>query len=1142
MKKLTLIIIFNLILQCLHSQTTSIIGQENQNEYAYGICSDQIGNTYIGATNNNQSWIIKRDSNDQIIWSNKLGIPQNFSSDISYIDIIGDTIFGCGWLKSGNTILGGTFFKINAITGIPYWIKYEGTSKTYFSSIKYSNGKYFITGSQVISSSVYNGKVIAVSSDNGAMIWETPSIGITFPGYNVDYIDDFTSSTEMINGAMYITGRSYVDGSNNNMRTILIGINELGTIFLSKYLQFNTSNGSNNRFYGINIQYDGLDSLVILQYGDDNCSNCTNNKVGLIKTDLNGNVSWCKEYDLAGISLEVGRGLQVTPDNYFLYGYANLNQVNSKMFAIKTNKIGVYQNAKLISLNSGNIGHISGPINCGGSGDFKNNKLYIPGGYFSTNTNSRDVVQIVLDSDLNDPNTCLEITQNIVSTITYPPFSGTINTLFFPNSISFNEVSNVSSIAYVDPCVAQIVFNQNYNCENLEITASGVNLQNPIYSWSNGASNTNTTTLNSSDTLILTISSEVNCCSITDTIIIDYNLPTLNYSLINDTLLCSEIIDPLIIAVQINNSSGSTDYFFGGAGANQPIEVYYPGTYYLFLSDNCTSIVDSFVVNIQNPTEIQNDSIILSCDSDFPLTINTNLTGQFNYLWDSGETSDSLIVNSFGTYTLYLSNICSSDTLIYQVDEIQPLIYTSFVDIDTCLNQFETIHLVPTISSSAQSIIWNSNNISDSIEISTSGVYWVEIESQCETFFDTIQVLINNFVKLPNDSIIQKCANQLPFVLAPSVLYATSVNWNNGTSSDTIVISTEGTYSITATNNCNSETAIFQIIEEPLPIVNLGSDYDTCVIENQLISLTATIANSNNIIWNTGENTNSISLQNSGLYFLTATNNCGSFSDSINITVNKIPNVNFSNSPLCLGTLSSFFDSSFVNNSSIVQWNWNFGDGNFSNEQNPTHIYSTLNDFNVTLNVTTNAGCLGTYSEILSVNENNYIPILFNNSPIECSNELINLQILNPESSIIYQWNGPNNFTSNSTVINIDANQNSIGTYSVFSIFEGCQSQIVETSVSIKSLLNNVVNIPNVITPNDDGINDEINFHLLFSNCYQIDVLILNRWGNVVFNQNNINSSFKGIDNQGEELSDGVYFYKLKIDENEFIGNISIIR
>lgn len=1142
MKNLILFLIVTFLFGFSNAQSTSIIGQENQNEYAYGICSDQAGNTYLGATLNNQSLVIKRDSNNQIIWSNKLGIPQNFSSDISYIDIIGDTIFGCGWLKSGNTILGGTIFKLNAITGTPYWIKYEGTSKTYFSSIKYSNGKYFVTGSQVFSSSAYNGKVIAISSTNGTMIWETPSIGITFPGYNINYIDDFTSSTEMINGAMYITGRSYVDGSNNNMRTILIGINETGNVFLSKYLQFNTSDGSNNRFYGINIQYDGPDSLVILQYGDDNCTNCTNNLAGLIKTDLNGNVSWCKEYDLAGISLEAGRGLQVTPDNYYLYGFANLNQVNSKMFAIKTNKLGDFQNAKLISLDIGNIGHISGPINCGGSGDFINNKLYIPGGYFTTNTNSRDILQVVLDSDLNDPNTCFDITQNIVSTKTYTPFSGNINLFFLPNNLTFSDVSNVSPHEFVNPCNSQIVFTQNYNCENLEITASGVSLQNPIYSWSNGASFTNTTTLNSSDTLILTISSEVNCCSITDTIIIDYNLPTLNYSLINDTLLCSEIIDPLIIAVQINNSSGSVDYFFGGAGANQPIEVYYPGTYYLFLSDNCTSIVDSFVVNIQDPTESQNDSIILICDSDFPLTINTNLTNQFNYLWDSGETSDSLIVNSFGTYTLYLSHICSSDTVTFQVNEIQPIIYTPFIDIDTCLNQFETIHLVPTISSSAQSIIWNNNNISDSIEISTSGVYWVEIETQCETFFDTIQVLINNFVQLPNDSIIQKCSNQLPFVLAPSVLFATSVNWNNGTSSDTIVISNEGTYSITATNNCNSETAIFQIIEEPIPIVNLGSDYDTCVVENQLILLTATIANSNNIIWNTGENSNSISLQNSGLYFLTATNNCGSNSDSINITVNKIPNVNFSNSTLCLSTLSSFFDSSSVSNSSITQWNWNFGDGNFSNEQNPTHIYSTLNDFNITLNVTTNAGCSGTYSKILSVNENNYIPILFNNSPIECSNELINLQILNPESSMIYQWNGPNNFTSNSTVINLETNQNAIGTYSVYSIFEGCKSQIVETSVSIISLLNDALNIPNVITPNDDGINDELNFYLLFSNCYEIDVLILNRWGNVVFNQNNVNKPFKGIDNNGDKLSEGVYFYKLKVDENEFIGNISIHR
>ena len=39
-----------------------------------------------------------------------------------------------------------------------------------------------------------------------------------------------------------------------------------------------------------------------------------------------------------------------------------------------------------------------------------------------------------------------------------------------------------------------------------------------------------------------------------------------------------------------------------------------------------------------------------------------------------------------------------------------------------------------------------------------------------------------------------------------------------------------------------------------------------------------------------------------------------------------------------------------------TEWNWNFGDGNTSTEQNPTHIYSTAGIFNVSLTVSNENG------------------------------------------------------------------------------------------------------------------------------------------------------------------------------------------
>lgn len=69
--------------------------------------------------------------------------------------------------------------------------------------------------------------------------------------------------------------------------------------------------------------------------------------------------------------------------------------------------------------------------------------------------------------------------------------------------------------------------------------------------------------------------------------------------------------------------------------------------------------------------------------------------------------------------------------------------------------------------------------------------------------------------------------------------------------------------------------------------------------------------------------------------------------------------------------------------------------------------------------------------------------------------------------------------------------------------------------------------MPNVITTNNDGLND------LFSFQYDIfesfDIVILNRWGGVVQNKTNQTGTvfWDGTNNGGERCTDGVYFYQL---------------
>lgn len=49
-------------------------------------------------------------------------------------------------------------------------------------------------------------------------------------------------------------------------------------------------------------------------------------------------------------------------------------------------------------------------------------------------------------------------------------------------------------------------------------------------------------------------------------------------------------------------------------------------------------------------------------------------------------------------------------------------------------------------------------------------------------------------------------------------------------------------------------------------------------------------------------------------------------------------------------------DNSVDYDGTIVSWSWDFGDGNTSTQQNPTHTYSENGDYNITLTVTDDSG------------------------------------------------------------------------------------------------------------------------------------------------------------------------------------------
>jgi len=70
------------------------------------------------------------------------------------------------------------------------------------------------------------------------------------------------------------------------------------------------------------------------------------------------------------------------------------------------------------------------------------------------------------------------------------------------------------------------------------------------------------------------------------------------------------------------------------------------------------------------------------------------------------------------------------------------------------------------------------------------------------------------------------------------------------------------------------------------------------------------------------------------------------------------PSTSFQVTKGCVNDTTFFTDLSVSNSDSLVSWIWDFGDGNFSYNQNSNHVYTLSNNYDIELKVMNNYGCL----------------------------------------------------------------------------------------------------------------------------------------------------------------------------------------
>ena len=130
-----------------------------------------------------------------------------------------------------------------------------------------------------------------------------------------------------------------------------------------------------------------------------------------------------------------------------------------------------------------------------------------------------------------------------------------------------------------------------------------------------------------------------------------------------------------------------------------------------------------------------------------------------------------------------------------------------------------------------------------------------------------------------------------------------------------------------------------------------------------------------------------------------------------------------------------------------------------------------------------------------------------------------------------YEWNFGN---GDSITVNNQNDQFATypeeGVYTVtLTVTDGSCTDQASQQIIVNLVLPLSYDMPNVFTPNNDGSNDV--FTLNTVNATDLKLVILNRWGNVVYeSEGDVDAAWNGkVQNVGQECNDGTYFYQFTI-------------
>jgi gliding motility-associated-like protein len=521
------------------------------------------------------------------------------------------------------------------------------------------------------------------------------------------------------------------------------------------------------------------------------------------------------------------------------------------------------------------------------------------------------------------------------------------------------------------------------------------------------------------------------------------------------------------------------------------------------------------------------------------------------------EAQASLFSGSFTDTTL--AEGCTSTDLLFirpesSIGSVQTFSIT-YSGTASATADFTNLNGSVTFPIGVDTLVFNITPIDDGI---TEPMEWIQIMgytiSVCgDTLYDSLTLYIVDQYDLTfnmPDTLVTGCApNQAPVQISnfQGSIPTYTFLWDFGATTNPALIPASSTlpitvmHYVTVTDGCGNDfidsvALVHNVTPPDISIMPNDTLYVKCMpgSAQATVVMNSNAPNPYSYVWSDGTTGTSITISDNGIngeqipFNVTVTDGCANTATANGVLIVDqsltIDPISMTASNFCNptgGVSAGVIGQTAVNGPVSYAWN---GPGANNPNSSSNSVWNSLSPGWYYLTVT---------DDVCSANDSIQVTTL--NAPIAAmsANPSSGLAPLNitfsnlSQNGVTYFWDFGNGLTATTNDLSaVQSLYTTAGEFTVTLIASqggGC-NDTTTLKINVSVIYPPIWEVPNVISPNGDQANDF--WFIETENVDKIDLIILNRWGNVMFEDSSPNPIWDGKTKSGNDAEDGVYFYK----------------